>query len=232
MLKKIIFCLLILFLIATIIFVWGYYTCQKAYDYPTFTTKYSINEHIERIKQKTEERFARELADGSIVNYRVDIVHSFYDNDPEYFVIEVEYAEEFDGKFYNPEYYFPTNEPIPMYIQYKTKYKHTLGYIHQEKYYIGTLYEKFEDGQSPYAKTGNWELKKYYGQNVMAVQKDQDIIKIFESNCKHCDGYFSPPSLKDLLMNICNECYGELIPEEKWKSLMGELSPRIGCPAY
>ena len=67
------------------------------YRHPRFKTKYTIEEHIQRISERTEEKFSWQIAEGIIADYTVDIIYAFYDDDPEYFLVELEYAEEFQG---------------------------------------------------------------------------------------------------------------------------------------
>ena len=72
------------------------------YTHPKFKTKYTEEEHVQRITARTEEIFAEEIESGEILNYEVEIVYAFYDNDPEYFLVELEYAEEWESRYENP----------------------------------------------------------------------------------------------------------------------------------
>ena len=71
----------------------------QTYKHPDFVTAYTQEEHIQRISERTQTRFSKEIESGEIVNYTVEIVYAFYDNDPEYFLVNLEYAEEIQ-RFY------------------------------------------------------------------------------------------------------------------------------------
>ena len=189
------------------------------YVHPDFVTEYTIEEHIERIKQRTKERFANEISSGEIVNFTVDIVHAFYDDDPEYFLVELEYKDEWIGKYAN-EYKWSNiagllPEKPEEYVYYSTKYKHFLGKITNDWYHSGIwFYQKFNtpwteevldevwymqesyvkaresykdvefmDGRSAYSLCGYGDAKKYYGSGIMAIEKDEQIIKLFDFDC-------------------------------------------------
>ena len=163
---------------------------------PEFETEYTIEEHIEILSKRTEKRFAEEFANGEIVNYSIDILYAIYDDDPEYFLIELEFAQEWEGKYKNP--YHEENQ-TDEYITYKTKNKHFIGFIQNDEYYIGLdLYCKkgkdfynsekeiaadgFLDGKSAYRLYGHEQSKKYYAMGEQAVERDSELIVLFSSD--------------------------------------------------
>ena len=92
--------------------------------HPDFQTEYTIEEHIDRIRARTEENFSKEIQVGKIVNIEIEILYAFYDSDPEYFMVELEYAKEFAGEYtYRDDYWMETP------VSYTTKYKHFIGFI-------------------------------------------------------------------------------------------------------
>ena len=142
------------------------------YVHPKFETNYTVEEHIERIKAETEEVFSNEIENGVLVNYTVDIVHAFYDDDPEYFLVELEYAYEWRGKTDNGE---------PYGLKYTTKYRNLIGYISNDSYRVGgPIPGIFKDGRSAYTLSGYKTAKKYYGALVFGVEKDGEILQIYE----------------------------------------------------
>ena len=152
-----------------------YYTPWERYKHPDFVTSYTEAEHIERIKERTEARFSKEIESGEIANYTVEIVYAFYDNDPEYFLVNLEYKNDFPVKH--------KTEGT------RTKYKHFLGYIENDEYYTGIngyAGEKgdsmFTEGRNAYEVAGYGEAKKYYGNDVFAVEKEGALLKIFKMN--------------------------------------------------
>lgn len=157
------------------------------YTHPNFQTEYTVEEHIERIRARTENNFFAEISKGEIVNMEIEILYAFYDNDPEYFMVELEYAKEFAG-----EYTYRDDYGMESPVLYTTKYKHFIGFIENDEYYARvrayTSYkdeppiEKFVDGRNPYVLCGYDDSKKYCNsQSYCAVQTDEGILQIFES---------------------------------------------------
>ena len=154
-----------------------YYTPWERYKHPDFVTSYTEAEHIERIKERTETRFSKEIESGEIANYTVEIVYAFYDNDPEYFLVNLEYKYPWHKLDW-------VGNPFE-----QTKYKHFLGYIENDEYYTGIngySGEKgdsmFTEGRNAYEVAGYGEAKKYYGNDVFAVEKEGALLKIFKMN--------------------------------------------------
>ncbi len=147
------------------------------YTHPDFTTEYSIEEHIERIKTRTEEKYSAEIASGELLSFEVEILYAFYDNDPEYFMVEFTYATEREVK----EWDYPQTV-------YKSKYGHFIGYIQDDIYKIGIINYSGEDdlyimpGRSAYSICGYDNAKKYYGGGVQAVETDEGIMQIYDSD--------------------------------------------------
>lgn len=164
------------------------------YTHPDFVTQYTVEEHEQRIAERTEERFAWEIAKGVIVDYKVEIIYAFYDDDPEYFMVELEYAEERKDSYTCEDY---TNSTFyGKDIVYTTKYRHIIGYISNDNYMTG-LYEyldDFRDGRSSYAKAGYEYAKKYYGGGVHAVEKDGQKITVYES--QFSSSWDAPPEFE------------------------------------
>ncbi|MBQ8229916.1 MAG: hypothetical protein IJZ32_04405 [Clostridia bacterium] len=153
------------------------------FEHPEFKTDYTIEEHIERISTLTEENFANELASGELVSYNVEILYAFYDEDPEYFLIELEYAEERSSSY---ETCARDENKRNIIVQYKTKYMHMIGFIKYDKYYhLRYIYaHQFVPGRSSYRYYGYTNNKKYVGAaGLQAVEKDGQIIKLFSPEC-------------------------------------------------
>ena len=135
--------------------------------HPIFKTEYTEEEHIARLSARTEERFATEIESGEIVDFEIEIVYAFYDNDPEYFLVTLEYAEEF----------FIAEEKT-------TKYKYTMGIIVEDEYRYASLsgyMHGFKDGPSPYHYLGYGNAKKYYGWSRHAVATEEGVLLIYTS---------------------------------------------------
>ena len=107
-----------------------------------FVTEYTVEEHIQRITERTMEKYAGYLDSGIIVDFTVDIMYAFYDNDPEYFIVE-----------------FERDKPYPnLQPEEGAKYEHIVGYIQDDKYYI----IEYIVGRSIYTLLGYSEAKKYF----------------------------------------------------------------------
>lgn len=155
------------------------------YTHPDFETKYTEEEHIQRILDLTNKKFADAIDTRKIVSYDVEIVYAFYDNDPEYFLVNLEYAEEWSG-FYNDYGYE---------LEYTTKYKHIIGFILRDEYYISlpSYHTEFKDGRNCYEVCGYKDAKKYFGFGRHGVKTDEGILQIFDaSNCVGSAEFYLP----------------------------------------
>ncbi len=141
------------------------------YVHPKFKTEYTVEEHLERLKDLTEKRFEDSLKNRRIVNYDVEILYAFYDEDPEYFLVELEYAEEWET----------TYKGLPKsVIKYTTNRKHLIGFIYKDNYYMGLDgYSDFQDGISAYTYLGYCEDRKYYGASNLGVFTEKGIMKVY-----------------------------------------------------
>ena len=183
---------------------------SQTYKHPDFITQYTQEEHIQRISERTQTRFSNEIESGEIVNYTVEIVYAFYDNDPEYFLVNLEYAEEFEKYSYGGE------------LEYKTKYKHFLGFIEDDIYYTGINGyggkngdAMFIDGRNPYEVAGYANAKKYYGNFVFAVQLDNDFLQVFNMEISEKVEFFSKE--EQWTQRIIPEMEYETLMKENWK---------------
>ena len=183
--------------------------CKGGYKHPKFKTEYTIEEHIVRIEERTKERFEEEIASGELVSYNVDIVYAFYDNDPEYFLVELEYANEWENLI---------DENSPEYGTYTTKYKHLIGYIEGDNYWTGLYsYDDFMDGRSSYRIFGYSTAKKYYGGHIQAVEENGELITVFDRNCFHN----SFGDRVEFHIHYQKSCYTyEVVAKEEYKELM------------
>lgn len=189
----------------------------EKYIHPDFETEYTVEEHVERIRKRTEERYAEEIESGELVHFEVEIVYAFYDDDPEYFLVEFEYAEETIPLIFKETHIPPTYETEIKVFQY-TKYKHLIGFIHRDKYYTG-LYDYIRDpmeGRSIFDLCGYSNAKKYYGNGVQAVEiENGEILRLFS----RCDG--GGVIERELIENPFADCFAQkIISEDRFKSLM------------
>ncbi len=164
-----------------------------------FSTNYTAEEHIQRIEERTADIFDVDIVNEIVKGFTVDIVYSIYENKPEYFVVEVEYTGYFSYSL-NYENY-----------AYSTHYKHIMGYIYQDDYYVledsyavvghlaGLRVEDYmKIGQSPYSVFADFTSKKYYGyldeyansRGVYAVEEDNEIVEIATTKCLDHEGCF------------------------------------------
>ena len=175
------------------------------YKHPDFVTAYTEEEHIQRITERTQIRFSEKIESGAIVNYTVEIVYAFYDNDPEYFLVNLEYK-------------YPWHKLDPAGKPYEqTKYQHFLGYIENDEYYTGVYnYEgeksdsMFIDGRSAYEVAGCGGAKKYYGNRVFAVETKDGLLQIFEMSNTGCVEF----------CDIETQWVQRIIPESEYEDLM------------
>ena len=138
-----------------------------------FKTKYTEEEHIERIRARTEERLAEDIERDKIEKIDIEIVYSFYTKDPEYFLVEVEYKEEFIGFWSSYD------------IQYSTKHKHFFGMIYCDDYIKTPHMQDFIDGQSIYRARGYINNVKYHSSFRFAIEEGNRIYQIFPETGLH-----------------------------------------------
>ncbi|MBQ8229939.1 MAG: hypothetical protein IJZ32_04525 [Clostridia bacterium] len=188
--KKVFWTIIVLLLILALVGCWIFREMMKGYEHPKFKTKYTIEEHIKRLTTRTEEKYAKELENGELLDFRVEILYAFYDNDPEYFLIEYRFADTID-KIYGEDGIKEVR------IE---NHGHLIGMIENDKYKVRFLCCRDEDewgdyhtrgydeeilvGQSCYTKCGFENTKKYYGGHTCAVELDGQIVQIYNN-----DGY-------------------------------------------
>ncbi len=146
---------------------------------PEPSTTYTEEEQVERILKRTEEKFARDIETGKLIDIHVEIVYSF-DNKPKFFLVQLYY------------------EPIR--AQYEEQagadYAYIIGYMHYDKLRTGLpYYDDFIKSRNPYLLAGYENYKKYYGGGVHAIEKNGQMIQIFEPGNNAGLGFSRRPEL-------------------------------------
>ena len=197
--------------------------------HPVFETKYSKEEHIERLNIRTEAIFAEEFKKGDIITCNVEILYSFYDDDPEWFLIELEYAENIYGNYSNPN--FEKNDSQSSIIEYETRNKHLIGYIIADEYYIAFDYGKeFMNGKSSYSVSPYSKCKKYCGAGgaVQGVEIGGQIIYTASSYCEHL---VQGSTYEYHIHALDEKCWvGEVISPNLYQGLMHFGAVELGMP--
>ena len=176
------------------------------YEHPDFVTKYTIEEHIQRITARTEERFQEDIENGFIVDIFVDIVYAFYDDDPEYFLVEIEYKEkipndQLTGIAHDPPFPYGIgyDENDKICWIYTDKITHFIGYIEDDRYRTGLIYGYFHSSPSPYTVCGYKHEKKYYGCSKLGVAKGEDVVVFWNEAGRRDEEIVSKEWAKDLM---------------------------------
>lgn len=168
----------------------SFYTPSK---HKQFKTQYTEQEHIERISAETEKIIKRDwfkLYKTKVVDYSVEIVYSFYDNDPEYFLVTLELDRE------------KTDVDAMQYLEgdCSAKYSYILGFIVKDEYKIQG---GFEYGKSIYDVLGYSNAKKFYGNKAFGVETENGEILLLKDNVECCFkkdssgyGYYAPRSIE------------------------------------
>ena len=165
------------------------------YTHPVFKTEYTKEEHIQRISARTEELFAEEIEWGFLVEYKVDIIHAFYDDDPEWFLIEIEYQGTDEDERYFGDYEFLRYEQYEISppteaekAAWTTRYAHLIGFIQDDNYFTGWgeysaisggFFNAFIKSKSVWKTFGYENAKKYCGYWTQAVQTDEGILQLY-----------------------------------------------------
>lgn len=151
----------------------------------TYSSQYTDEEHLERITQRTKEYLQYAIDEGSIVNYKVELIYAFYTRKPGLFMVEWEFAGEIEASYNNP--YYDSNDSTSLKeISYKSKYAHMIGMISCDEYWFmrgkgGRQggYSGFIVGRNPYDALGYGDYKKYYGDLQHAVEIDGKLFRIY-----------------------------------------------------
>ena len=151
-----------------------------------FETAYTEEQHVQRIMQRTEERFANEIATDKIKDIHVEIVYSYYTEDPEYFLVEIEYNDFFTGSLENPYY----SDGDSLYLSYTTNRKHLIGRINKDEYLIYPWYSTFIDGPSVYSARGYADNRKYIFIYTYSVKSNGEVYDIFSGDPKEYNYLF------------------------------------------
>ena len=143
----------------------------------------------------------------------MDIVYAFYDDDPEYFLVEVERKEEFEV------YYDGVFQSLPKW----TKYMHIIGYIENDQYRYGLNYqyggaprvgEIYYAGKSAYTLCGYRDEKKYYGASVHGIWTEEGILQIYKRVV------WTRAMIESRAPGTEENYEQKIIPESKYKELM------------
>lgn len=145
-----------------------YYDPNDYPEYPDYRSDYTEEEHIQRLTTLTENGAWKNLKDaenkkplGDMITVNVELVYAFYDNDPEFFLIDMLFENE--GLFTMITEMGYTNRA------------YYLGYILNDEYYI--IYKYY--GDTPWDIAGYSECKKYFGSYYFAVELDGVMTAIF-----------------------------------------------------
>lgn len=155
-------------------------------------TTLSEEKHIQILLDKTEKIFEEEIKSGKVVNYSSHIMYSFNKNKPQYFLIELEFADYFD--YLVPTCYSCFEANGKRDVWYSTKNKHIIGYIDDNEYKIKVNWRLFTgemdgsynlesvliNGQSPFSYLGYDDCRKYYGNNIFGIEKDENVVQIYK----------------------------------------------------
>lgn len=222
-------CILSLFLVCPFLLSSCFDVVEKLKEYfnpepYVFSTQYTEEEHIQRLKDRTEEMFWVDQINEVIKGFTVDIVYSIAENTPEYFVLEVEYTEHVPYTF---------NE----HTGNTTPYRHLMGYIYKDDYYVledsyiwyGRDGLRVKDclkvGPSPYSAIGNPDGEKYYGRprsedyGVYCVETDGNMVQIATTRCLKHSGCFDihREELQQYSPKVdCTSPIGGIIPKEEY----------------
>lgn len=190
-------------------------------DSPEEIETYELWEHVDRIRTRTEERFAKDFERGKIVNYDVEILFNFKE-EPNLFMVELEYDK-------------PYTCFIADGVDYKSQYAHIIGYISHShnNYYTGlrAYQSTFKGGRSAYAICGYDGEKKYYSNGICAVKVNGQLLQIHNmyANEDYNSYNYEEVEFSD------SECFEQkYLTENKYKNwndgIYGEM--HLYCPEY
>lgn len=184
---------------------WYWILPQKYYKHPEFSTKYTVEEHIEKISQITEDLIKTAVTCGEVAAYTVDILYAFCDDDPEYFMMQLEYAEPYKYKLHS-------SDRFGYGTIFETKYMYVIGYIENDEYLLGLKdSSNFVFGENPYDVFGKSGTKKYYGAGHYGIEEDGQILHIYEGRP------FSSKCPPELDTNENQQYYVTKKQAKKWK---------------
>ncbi|MBR6737006.1 MAG: hypothetical protein IKL82_01410 [Clostridia bacterium] len=149
--------------VITLIMLFTLASCEKVnygYTHPTYTSEYTSQQHIERIKNVYLNKSEAKNGTWIINDINVEIINSFYDNDPEYFIVEMDIRI---GKI------------IEGYFKYRDAYLVIFGFIWNDEYYYGYTLKS-----NPYKVCGYEDNKKFVSNYTFGIEEDGKVYKIAE----------------------------------------------------
>ncbi len=200
---------------------------EKGYQRPEFSTKYTEEEHIERLHELAMEKLYRKYGTNGY-RYEIYTVYSFQ-LEPEYFLIQ-EYAQHlisnklveepcryWMGFIENDEYYIIVNDFYGSIVHYGEDIEDNL-YVYNES-------KRAYIGENPYSINGVLDQKKFYGGFGQFAWIENDMFYVLESfeesGSKHLYVYFSNP--KPFVMAGARECrfvyYDQRVRFKEFKQL-------------
>ena len=168
-----------------------------------FHTRYSPEEHVQRLDARTKEIFANDIANGKIIDYKIDVVYSFSDDKPRFFIIELIHEKGF--RLTQP------SDDVGEHLGFSSNYSYTIGLIDDTTYRI----KGFTQCQSPYSSTNNFDKKKYYSKDYYAYHDGENMIQICTFSCPISHSESQTRFWADVIIDICPTCYGQIIPSDK-----------------
>ena len=156
---------------------------EKGYQRPEFSTKYTEEEHIERLHELAMEKLYRKYGSNGY-RYEIYTIYSFQ-LEPEYFLIQ-EYAQHlisnklveepcryWMGFIENDEYYIIVNDFYGSIIYYSEDIENSL--------YINWKDERAYLGENPYSINGVLDKKKFYGGFGQFAWIANDMLYVLDS---------------------------------------------------
>lgn len=156
--------------------------CSCGVNDRSFYTKYTQEQHVQRIRERTNIKYQDDIESGIIEDFEVFILYDLNYNYPEYFIVEFQYSNHVD-KLVQEEIIESDGKGNITCRQeelvVRSKYFHVTGCIIDDLYYTTFTYgSNYRHGQSSYSLGGYQNQKKYFGNGYEFVEIDGEIIQI------------------------------------------------------
>ncbi len=173
------------------------FACQPDEDPQPFVSQYTIEEHIERIRNITEYALRYEIEKGHVKDIYIDVLYQFDGSTPRQFLVEFEFCGDECKEVAHQIALIHSNKFTCTHLGYDTKrtheslFRYFIVLVHNDTYVMdsvaGSTNGRFGFfGKSIYTELGYKDSKKYYADGHYGVLTDEGILQILKIRERYC----------------------------------------------
>ncbi|MBO5214817.1 MAG: hypothetical protein J6B79_01355 [Clostridia bacterium] len=172
------------------------FACQPDEDPQPFVSQFTIEEHIERIRNITEYALRYEIEKGHVKDIYIDALYQFDGSTPRQFLVEFEFCGDECKEVAHQFALIHSNKFTCAYLGYDTKrtheslFRHYIVDTNRDTYLIeniaGVCGSNGFFGKSIYTELGYKESKKYYAGGRFGVLTEEGILQVLKICERYC----------------------------------------------